>query len=647
VFWMSSDIDAYNNIVASCVGTGMYNYASNNCNAIYNDVWNNTVDYDGISPGVGSISMDPLFVGGDPFSYELSAESPCIDAGDPSSPPDPDGSVADMGAFPAGEAVEPTSFDIAEVGAAPGQAISVPIVGAGFEAMQIGGIEFHIAYDAVLLTFDGISSSYLQGAQVNALDGVVHIVWEGFSNPIVLPDSDAILDLNYTTTGPDGSASPLTWQAGSEVVDHLGNIIDVGFLAGGVSIYIPHSIGGGIVYYDLIRPVEGVSVCLSGNGTRFDSTDSGGLYTFEGLGPSTYTATPENSQNANGVTVLDVVNIQRHLAYIERLNSPYKYIAADANGSGNVSIADVVKIARFIAELDALPVGNWVFIDASYNIDEQNWNQAPVTREVDLQNLDITDVNFVGIRVGDIDNSWGVSRFRGSMGRLDDPGFCIEEVSGEPGSNVTMNIRAIDAITAAGLEFHIQYPIEDLTLINLNCDAINNPLINHVDGTIHLVWSDIQNLASFVDDQIVLEITFEIHPDAPNRIPVDFLTSYTVDVNGLEEPLVYVNGAVQLITGFPEVIPVSFGLSQNYPNPFNATTSIDFSLASPAHVSLDVFDCSGRKVSALIDGQMQAGPHRIIWNGADDRGNALSSGVYIYRLRADGMLATRQMMLLK
>jgi len=96
--WYSSDCHVYNNIIVGNNGIGLYSYPPNNSTATYNDVWNNEVDYDGIEPGEGSISADPQFVN-PPLSFELGPNSPCIDAGDPSSPPDPDGSRADMGAF--------------------------------------------------------------------------------------------------------------------------------------------------------------------------------------------------------------------------------------------------------------------------------------------------------------------------------------------------------------------------------------------------------------------------------------------------------------------------------------------------------------------------------------------------------------------
>ena len=86
-----------NNIIVGN-GTGIAKGYFQEFSCTYNDVWGNDVNYADCSPGEGDISEDPLFVGGIPFDYRLTSESPCIDAGDPASPPDPDGTRADMGA---------------------------------------------------------------------------------------------------------------------------------------------------------------------------------------------------------------------------------------------------------------------------------------------------------------------------------------------------------------------------------------------------------------------------------------------------------------------------------------------------------------------------------------------------------------------
>jgi len=87
-------------------------------------------------------------------------------------------------------------------------------------------------------------------------------------------------------------------------------------------------------------------------------------------------------------------------------------------------------------------------------------------------------------------------------------------------------------------------------------------------------------------------------------------------------------------------------LQQNVPNPFNPTTTIEFTLASPMRVSLDVYDVAGRLVTKLLDGPA-AGRRVVTWNGLDDAGRPVNSGVYFYRLVAGSVIETRKMLLLK
>ncbi|HOX24205.1 MAG TPA: right-handed parallel beta-helix repeat-containing protein [Candidatus Krumholzibacteria bacterium] len=89
-------------------------------------------------------------------------------------------------------------------------------------------------------------------------------------------------------------------------------------------------------------------------------------------------------------------------------------------------------------------------------------------------------------------------------------------------------------------------------------------------------------------------------------------------------------------------------LAQNAPNPFNPATRISFGLAEPSLVELCVYDLTGRRVRRLLAGTMvSAGEHTITWRGDDDHGRELAAGVYLYRLKAGDMVATRKMLLVK
>jgi hypothetical protein len=88
-------------------------------------------------------------------------------------------------------------------------------------------------------------------------------------------------------------------------------------------------------------------------------------------------------------------------------------------------------------------------------------------------------------------------------------------------------------------------------------------------------------------------------------------------------------------------------LHQNYPNPFNPVTTIEFNMPRRDHVTVEVFDLLGRRVLTLINGVLPAGTHRVEWNGLDEEGRSVASGVYLYRLRATEWVETKKMLLLK
>ncbi len=99
--------------------------------------------------------------------------------------------------------------------------------------------------------------------------------------------------------------------------------------------------------------------------------------------------------------------------------------------------------------------------------------------------------------------------------------------------------------------------------------------------------------------------------------------------------------------GFAGTMPNTFTLAQNYPNPFNPTTRIDYSLAKRDRVSIVVYDLLGRRVATLVDRTEMPGPHSVVWDGSDSRGNRVATGVYLYRLRVGDVTKTRSMLLLK
>jgi hypothetical protein len=152
---------------------------------------------------------------------------------------------------------------------------------------------------------------------------------------------------------------------------------------------------------------------------------------------------------------------------------------------------------------------------------------------------------------------------------------------------------------------------------------------------------------------LIISVWFIIAPNTPEQVVV-FDTCWD-DRNGSvafidESGEIEITPAIQ--RGFLSIgsvgidpdnrIPGEFSLCQNYPNPFNASATIEYSLHYGGPVRLEVFDLLGRRVTTLVEGAQAAGEHEVIWEAND-----VPSGVYFYRLSADGFVETKRMLLLK
>ena len=93
--------------------------------------------------------------------------------------------------------------------------------------------------------------------------------------------------------------------------------------------------------------------------------------------------------------------------------------------------------------------------------------------------------------------------------------------------------------------------------------------------------------------------------------------------------------------------PATFALDANVPNPFNPETAIPFALAQASSVRLEIFDMLGQRVRTLVQEQLSAGSYRVLWDGRNEQGLRVGSGVYLYRLRTGSFTQIRRMLLLK
>ncbi|MDA3813546.1 MAG: Ig-like domain-containing protein [Candidatus Cloacimonetes bacterium] len=96
-----------------------------------------------------------------------------------------------------------------------------------------------------------------------------------------------------------------------------------------------------------------------------------------------------------------------------------------------------------------------------------------------------------------------------------------------------------------------------------------------------------------------------------------------------------------------DILPVTTDLNQNYPNPFNPTTTINYSIIDAGRVRIEIFNIKGEKIRTLVDESKNVGYHSAVWNGRDNNGKSVASGMYFYNMVTDEYHKTRKMLLIK
>ena len=96
-----------------------------------------------------------------------------------------------------------------------------------------------------------------------------------------------------------------------------------------------------------------------------------------------------------------------------------------------------------------------------------------------------------------------------------------------------------------------------------------------------------------------------------------------------------------------QMLPIQWALSQNYPNPFNPETEISFHVPKSSHVIIEVYNLLGQRLQKIVDEKKEVGIYQARWDGCDENGRAVGSGIYIYKIQAGGFVAMKKMALVR
>lgn len=176
-----------------------------------------------------------------------------------------------------------------------------------------------------------------------------------------------------------------------------------------------------------------------------------------------------------------------------------------------------------------------------------------------------------------------------------------------------------------------------------------------VDSSITYFGNGLEiRLIAIADSSISIPIllpyrrTFYVRIFAPGRYPVraDFYVNDRI-CSTADSAIVVSEPSVVEQSSSESGDASTVNLHPNHPNPFNPSTTILYELPRASQVEVTVFDLLGKRIRTLVQDRQPAGQHRLLWDGRDDSGANMPSGVYLYRLNAGAFVQTRKMLLVQ
>jgi hypothetical protein len=299
-------------------------------------------------------------------------------------------------------------------------------------------------------------------------------------------------------------------------------------------------------------------------------------------------------------------------------------IFGDANLDRTVDIADLVALVQYILE------------ELSFNSREEQTADANQDSLINIGDL-VAMIDMILER-------WmgpSPSMYSGPMAsvKLDYEEFLA-------GSSDEVNIIAALDVPVAGAQFQIEYdPAEVSFQVPRLAERSDHFLVEYRDdgnGKLTLLMYNMSNQPIPAGEGSIVSLPAVLKSYAQDDVKIQLKQAVLADEKAALIPVGEKSPS----------IPVAFELNQNYPNPFNPSTTISFSLPSASGggyspTTLRIYNVLGRRVRTLVDEPLAAGTHDVVWDGRDDQGNQVASGIYFYKLRSGDFEDTKKMVMMK
>ncbi len=209
---------------------------------------------------------------------------------------------------------------------------------------------------------------------------------------------------------------------------------------------------------------------------------------------------------------------------------------------------------------------------------------------------------------------------------------------------IDVSIGLADVSTVAGYQVRLGYDETLLEWVSVKSPAASAFSTDNTPAVV-LIGGGIATAADVLADPIsesgeLLQVRFRML-DPSASATIELLSVEISDAIGRITPI-----RADQVAEFRS-LPDRFDLSQNYPNPFNPETVIPFSVPESGALRLSIYNVLGQEIAVLVDRSIEAGFHRVVWNGKDQIGRSVASGLYFVRMHSDVFTSVRKMMFLK
>lgn len=408
----------------------------------------------------------------------------------------------------------------------------------------------------------------------------------------------------------------------------------------------PGGMISGTIANEVGEKVEEVTVNIGGYTMGPKVTGIDGNYEFNELPMNNnYTVAPmKNIDPLNGVSTYDLVLISKHILGVNKLDSPYKQIAADVNRSGSVTAYDLVQLRQLILNITTeLPNNDsWRFVDASYQFATENPAAESFSEVASIGNLDDnTEAHFIAVKIGDVNinaiaNRGLVSSESRKNGTLT---FATEEVTFEKGAMVTADFRLGNLETVEGYQFTLDIDESKVEILSIEegiAQAANFGTNLIKRGKLTTSWNQGGTLVQNEERMFTVVLSAKQAGKLSEVVHINSdLTKaegYSTDGDLLNVSLAFKGQATE---------DSNFALHNNKPNPFKEVTTISFDLPEASTAKITIFDLSGRMVQAQ-EKEFAKGYNEVQVEKAALRGG----GIYFYQLETATHTAKKKMILI-